>query len=111
MIAPPRNCSGVSTSCSTTTLRSVETTGSRFMVSAVRKAPIRTVEANSASIEMVLQTQTPKKPPQPIPVCGNVGARTTTETTSSAAVDDNIVYHVVNRESAPDSAARVISSV
>src|ERR1700678_2342868 len=102
MIAPPANWTGVSTSPNTTMLNSVETTGSRFMTSAVRNAPIRTVEANSASIDTVLHTQTPKNPPQPIPASANAGARTPHATIHSAAVDDSIEYHVVSRESAPD---------
>jgi len=51
MIAPPKTCHAVMNSPSSTALRMVAISGSRFMISALRNGPMRLIEIGSRTIE------------------------------------------------------------
>ena len=51
-------------------LRIVTSSGSRFMISALRNGPMRLIEMNSVSTAMVTVTLTTSSANQPVPVCG-----------------------------------------
>ena len=51
-------------------LRIVTSSGSRFMISALRNGPMRLIEINSVSTAMVTVTLTTNSAIHPVPVCG-----------------------------------------
>src|SRR3954453_12343264 len=110
MIAPPKTCQAVTNSPSSTALRMVASSGSRFMISALRNGPIRLIETNSVSTAMVTVTLTTSRANQPVPVCGAFQFQVASENKTKIDVDETSEYHVSRRESAPGSAAREISS-
>ncbi len=98
------------TSPSSGALRIVASSGSRFMISALRNGPMRLIEMNSVSTAMVTVTLTTSSANQPVPVCGGCQFQVASEKTTKIDVDDTSEYQVSSRESAPASAAREISS-
>src|SRR5437762_9228172 len=110
MMAPPKTCHAVMNSPSSAALRMVASSGSRFMISALRNGPMRLIEMNSVSTAMVTVTLTTTSANQPVPVCGECQFQVASEKTMKINVDDNCEYQESRRESAPASAAREISS-
>src|SRR5271170_6645096 len=101
MITLPSPCIGVITSASASALRIITVNGSRYMIKAVRNGPIRTVETNTNRTPNVTAALTPIKAAQPPLVCGPVQFSVASDTTTNTTVDDNCVYQVVIRASAP----------
>ena len=54
MTTPPIAWMGVMVSPSTGALRTVDSSGSRYMISALRNGPMRLIDTNSARTEMVV---------------------------------------------------------
>ena len=70
MMAPPSACSGVMTSPSRGTLRIVASSGSRFMIKAVRNGPMRVVDMKMVSVAIAVQMLTVMIAAHPMAVCG-----------------------------------------
>jgi hypothetical protein len=64
-MAPPVACTGASASPSSATLPSVDTSGSKYMISAVRNAPMRAIDTKNVSTDSVLVTLIPANAAQP----------------------------------------------
>ena len=82
-------------------LRIVASSGSRFMISALRNGPMRLIEMNSVSTAMVTVTLTTSSANQPVPVCGGFQFQVASENTTKIEVEDTSEYQVSRRESAP----------
>src|SRR5262245_28819162 len=89
----------------------VASSGSRFMNSAVRNGPMRTVEANTPSIPDVTATLSTMSATQPPAVAGGCQFKVTSAAAASSAVDEISEYQVISRASAPGSIARVTRSI
>src|SRR5258708_20871230 len=110
MIAPPKTCHAVMNSPSSAALRMVASSGSRFMISALRNGPMRLIEMNSVSTAMVTVTLTTSSANQPVPVCGACQFQVASEKTTKINVDDNCEYQDSRREPAPATTQRPITT-
>ena len=108
--APPSACTGRNSSPSNATLAKVETSGSRFMINAVLKAPIRVTEMKIVSTETVLATLMPTNATQPNVLCGALQVCVNSENATKIAAEGSSEYQVFSRESVLCKLARVISS-
>src|SRR6266566_3958101 len=88
------------TSASTTALRMVAVKGSRCMMTAVRNAPIRTVERNTNKIAAVVARLSTTRHVQLKADCGMFQACSANAAAMNMAVEDNIEYQVVSSASA-----------
>src|SRR6516162_4849121 len=89
MIAPPSACSGVSTSARKSALPMAVSNGSRFMNSAVRNGPMRTVEANTPSRPVVTAALSPMRASHPDAFAGGCQFLVASATTTNIAVEDS----------------------
>jgi len=71
------------------------------MITAVRNAPIRTVERNTNRIAAVVARLSVTRQDQAKPECGRFHAVCANDATKRMTVDDSIEYQVVRRASAP----------
>src|SRR5580700_4910619 len=92
---------GVITSPSSAALRMVASSGSRFMISAVRNAPTRMVDTKMNRKPEVMATLMPMMDIQPVGVCGGCQFSVPSDKATNSAVDDTSEYHVDSRASAP----------
>src|SRR5262244_1531135 len=105
MTAPPSACSGVSTSARKSALPMVVSNGSRFMNSAVRNGPIRTVEANTPRRPVVTAALSPMRASQPDAVTGGCQSLVTSATTTNITVEETSEYQDAQRIGAGKQAA------
>src|SRR5580658_9907833 len=101
MMALPIPWIGVIAWPSTSALRIVAVSGSRFMISAVRNGPTRSVETKTNKIAAVDDRLMATRQAQPRLVCGAFHVRARADMARKTAVDDSIEYQVVRRASAP----------
>src|SRR5215472_6423320 len=97
----PTACMGVKISPSTKPLRMVAVKGSRCMITAVRNAPMRTVERNTNRIAAVVAKLSAMRQVQARLDCGMVQAGCEDDAGTKMMVADSIEYQVVSRASAP----------
>src|SRR6185436_2149098 len=109
MIAAPRPCNGVSTSPSTGALNTVDSSGSRYMINALRNGPMRLIETYSDSTAMVVPKLTPINATQPPAVAGPCQFQVASATSPSTTVELRMVYQLVSCGSASCNVARVTS--
>src|SRR5580698_6854421 len=107
MMPAPSPWIGVITSPSSSALRTLANSGSRFMISAVRNAPTRMVDTKMNRKPEVMATLMPTMAIQPVGVCGGCQFNVPSDKATNSAVDDTNEYQVDSRASAPPRKARV----
>src|SRR6516162_10888488 len=111
MIAPPSACSGVSTSARKSALPMAVSNGSRFMNSAVRNGPMRTVEANTPMSPVVTAALSAMSASQPVVVAGGCQFQVASAAITNTTVEETSEYQVMRSASAPERSARVTSRI